>query len=199
MTDTSTPTLLIVIASVREGRFGAEFGSWVADRARRHNGFHVEVVDLADIELPLALPASSPKIAGSDYPRPAGMAPLTRALERADAILLVTPEYNHSYPASLKAAIDWHFTQWAARPVAFASYGGAAGGRHAALHLENVLVELHAVPLRDSVALVNYFTAWSDGAPTDPGTEVAITATLDRLAWWAPALRNAREAAPYPG
>ena len=64
---------------------------------------------------------------------------------------MVTPEYNHSYPASLKAAIDWHFTQWTAKPVAFVSYGGAAGGRHAVLHLENVLTELHAVTIRDGL------------------------------------------------
>ena len=73
---------------------------------------------------------------------------------------MVTPEYNHSYPASLKAAIDWHFTQWTAKPVAFVSYGGAAGGRHAVLHLENVLTELHAVTIRDGLAFPNYFTAW---------------------------------------
>ena len=55
-------------------------------------------------------------------------------------------QYNHSYPASLKAAIDWHFAQWTAKPVAFVSYGGAAGGRHAVLHLENVLTELTGSP-----------------------------------------------------
>jgi NAD(P)H-dependent FMN reductase len=45
------------------------------------------------------------------------MTELTTRLEAADAFILVTPEYNHSYPASLKAAIDWHFTQWTAKPV----------------------------------------------------------------------------------
>ena len=51
---------------------------------------------------------------------------LTGRIAAADAFILVTPEYNHSYPASLKAVIDWHFTQWVAKPVAFVSYGGAA-------------------------------------------------------------------------
>ena len=79
---------------------------------------------------------------------------------------MVTPEYNHSYPASLKAAIDWHFTQWTAKPVAFVSYGGAAGGRHAVLHLENVLTELHAVTIRDGLAFPNYFdSTGEDGRP----------------------------------
>jgi hypothetical protein len=39
------------------------------------------------------------------------------------AFVIVTPEYNHSYPASVKALIDWHFTQWTAKPVAFVGYG----------------------------------------------------------------------------
>ena len=61
--------------------------------------------------------------------------------------------------------IDWHFQQWTAKPVAFASYGGAAGGRHAVLHLENVFTELHAVTIRDGLRFPNYFLTWSDGEP----------------------------------
>ncbi|WP_318219471.1 NAD(P)H-dependent oxidoreductase [Streptomyces sp. SCL15-6] len=190
--------LVVVVGSVREGRFGPVVGSWVAEQAREHGGFEVEVVDLADIEIPLALPAASPKYAGDDYPRPAGMAALTAALESADAFIVVTPEYNHSYPASLKAAIDWHFTQWTAKPVAFVSYGGAAGGRHAVLHLENVLTELHAVTVRDGLAFPNYFTAWQDGQPLDPEAPGYAKTLLEQLAWWAGALRTARETAPYP-
>jgi NAD(P)H-dependent FMN reductase len=194
-----THQLLIVVGSVREGRFGPVVASWAAEQARAHGGFDVAVVDLADVELPLALPAAPPKFAGADYPRPAGLAPLTTALEAADAVVLVTPEYNHSYPASLKAAIDWHFTQWTAKPVAFVSYGGAAGGRHAVLHLENVLTELHAVTIRDGLAFPNYFTGWADGRPLDPAAAGAARTLLDQLAWWAGALRRAREASPYPG
>ncbi|MGF1430442.1 NADPH-dependent FMN reductase [Kitasatospora sp. LaBMicrA B282] len=193
-----TQNLLIIVGSVREGRFGPVVASWVAEQARTHGGFEVDVVDLADIDLPLALPAVPPKFAGDAYPRPAGMAPLTTALERADAIIVVTPEYNHSYPASLKTAIDWHFTQWTAKPVAFVSYGGAAGGRHAVLHLENVLTELHAVTIRDGLAFPNYFTAWQDGHPLDPEVSGYAKTLLDQLLWWSGALRSAREAAPYP-
>lgn len=191
--------LVIIIGSVREGRFGPVVASWVADRAREHGGFEVEVVDLADAELPLSLPAASPKVAGDNYPRPEGMKVVTAQLDEADAFIVVTPEYNHSYPASLKALIDWHFTQWTAKPVAFVSYGGAAGGRHAVLHLENVLTELHAVTIRDGLAFPNYFTAWEDGAPLNGDAEGYAKALLEQLAWWARALRSARRAVPYPG
>jgi len=191
--------LVIIIGSVRDGRFGPVVASWVAEQARLQGTFAVDVIDLADIDIPLVLPAAPPKFAGDDYPRPAGMAALTSALADADAFVVVTPEYNHSYPASLKAAIDWHFTQWTAKPVAFVSYGGAAGGRHAVLHLENVLTELHAVTIRDGLTFPNYFTTWQDGRPQDPEAPGYAKALFDQLAWWADALRSAREAAPYPG
>ncbi|MFJ1793070.1 NADPH-dependent FMN reductase [Kitasatospora griseola] len=192
------PKLLVVVGSVREGRFGPVVADWVAEQAAVHGGFEVETLDLAEVEIPLELPAVSPKAAGDAYPRPAGMAPLTEALERADAYIVVTPEYNHSYPAGLKSAIDWHFTQWAAKPVAFVSYGGGAGGRHAVLHLENVLTELHAVTIRDGLAFPNYWTAWQDGRPADRATEGYAKTMLDQLAWWAVALKSARLTAPYP-
>ncbi|MFB9444221.1 NAD(P)H-dependent oxidoreductase [Dactylosporangium vinaceum] len=194
-----THRLLVIVGSVREGRFGPTVADWFTARAEAHGAFTVEVADLAGVTLPLELPAVSPKYAGDAYPRPAGMAPLTAALERADAFVIVTPEYNHSYPAALKAAIDWHFTHWTAKPVAFVSYGGAAGGRHAVLHLENVLTELHAVTIRDGLAFPAYYTNWRDGSPLDPQAGEYATALLDQLAWWAAALRTARAATPYPG
>jgi NAD(P)H-dependent FMN reductase len=190
--------LLIIVGSVREGRFGPVVASWVAEQARGHGGFDVTVVDLADVDLPLGLPAMSPAFAGDDYPRPVGMLPLTSALAKADAVVIVTPEYNHSYPASLKAAIDWHFTQWTAKPVAFAGYGGASGGRHAMLHLENVLAELHAVAIRDRLAFPSYYTGWQDGCPINAEAPGYAKKVLDQLAWWAASLRSARASMPYP-
>jgi NAD(P)H-dependent FMN reductase len=191
--------LVVIVGSVREGRFGPVVADWVAGQARAHGGFAVEVVDLAEVDIPLTLPAASPKFAGDDYPRPAAMREATRKLTDADAFVIVTPEYNHSFPASLKALIDWHFTQWTAKPVAFVSYGGAAGGRHAVLHLENVLTELHAVTIRDGLAFPNYFTAWQDGSPLDAEAAGYAKTLLEQLAWWSQALRAARAATPYPG
>ena len=193
----NTSTLVIITASVREGRFGPVVTDWVAARAQEHGGFDVRVVDLADADIPLSLPDASPKAPG--YPRPEGMRAVTELLDEADAFVVVTPEYNHSYPASLKALIDWHFTQWAAKPVAFVSYGGAAGGRHAVLHLENVFTEVHAVTIRDGLAFPNYYLGWEDGSPLDETAALYAKTLLEQLSWWADALRTARAAVPYPG
>ncbi|MEU5566280.1 NADPH-dependent FMN reductase [Micromonospora musae] len=191
--------LVIIVGSVREGRFGPVVAAWVAEQARTQGDFEVDVVDLAEADIPLTLPAAPPKFAGENYPRPEGMRDVTAKLAAADAFIVVTPEYNHSYPASLKALIDWHFTQWTAKPVAFVSYGGAGGGRHAVLHLQNVLTELHAVTIRDALAFPNYFTAWQDGSPLDAAAESYAKTLLVQLDWWAKAMRAARAEAPYPG
>src|SRR3712207_7845945 len=53
----------------------------------------------------------------------------TLSLHDALPIFVITPEYNHSFPAPLKSAIDWHFTEWQAKPVGVVSYGGVGGDR----------------------------------------------------------------------
>jgi multimeric flavodoxin WrbA len=46
-----------------------------------------------------------------------------------DGYVFVTPEYNFGYPAVLKNAFDHIYHEWNNKPVAFISYGGAAGGQ----------------------------------------------------------------------
>ncbi len=68
--------------------------------------------------------------------------------------VVVTPEYNHSFPGPLKAAIDRHVTPWQAKPVGFVSYGGISGGLRAVEHLRQVFAELHAVTVRETVSFI---------------------------------------------
>jgi NAD(P)H-dependent FMN reductase len=159
----------------------------------------VDVVDLAGTPLPLELPPVPPALE-PDLPRPAEMADLTRRLAAADAFVLVTPDYNRSYPASLKAAIDWHYTEWQAKPVGFVGYSGASGGLLAMEHLKQVLGELHAHPVRHYVSFPRYYLLFDgDGALKEPEEPAAAARLmLDELAWWGEALRGARAGRPYP-
>ncbi|UOZ06129.1 NADPH-dependent FMN reductase [Amycolatopsis sp. WQ 127309] len=187
----------VIVGSVREGRFGPVVADWLAAVAGEHGGFDVDVVDLAEPELPLAMPAFG------STPPPAVLAEaakVTPRLAAADAFVVVTPEYNHSYPAALKNVIDWHRTEWAAKPVAFVSYGGMSGGLRAVEHLRAVFAELHAVTIRETVSFHGAHTRFgADGVPTDDSAGVAAKALLDQLQWWARSLSEARAARPYPG
>ncbi|WP_328405022.1 NADPH-dependent FMN reductase [Nocardia sp. NBC_00403] len=191
----STLKLAVIVASVREGRFAPVVTSWFTEHAERHGGFEVDVIDLADFELPLALPAVSPAL-DPNPPRPAGMTDLTRRLTAADAFVIVTPDYNRSFPASIKAAIDWHFTQWDSKTIGFVGYSGASGGLLAIEGLRQVFNELNAHTVRNYVSFPRYYLLFdAEGrllAPEEPAA--AAQAMLDQLHWWATALTAARAA-----
>ncbi|WP_039800063.1 NADPH-dependent FMN reductase [Nocardia araoensis] len=189
--------LAVIIGSVREGRFGPVVASWFTEQARRHGSFEVDVIDLAEADIPWELPAVPPAM-DPDPQRPEGMADLTRRLTAADAFVIVTPDYNRSIPASLKAVIDWHFTQWDAKAIGFVGYSGASGGLLAIEHLRQIFNELNAHTVRNYVSFPRYYLLFDDEGelrePEEPAA--AATAMLDQLHWWASALSAARSLQP---
>ena len=181
--------LAILIGSTREGRFGPVVARWFAQQAQPRADLDVDVVDLADFDLPAVYPS-----------RPsASVTAFVERLDRADAFVVVTPEYNHGYPASLKQAIDLAFHEWRAKPVGFVSYGGISGGLRAVEQLRQVFAELHATTVRDTVSFHMAHGAFDEhGRPLEPeGCEIAAKTMLDELVWWGLALREARVAQPY--
>ena len=189
--------LVVIVGSVREGRRGPLISDWFVERAAQHGQFEVEVVDLAEIPLPLVMPPQPPAMAEPE--RPAALAAVTEVLAAADAYVVVTPEFNHSFPASLKAFIDWHWSQWRAKPIGFVSYGAAGGGLRAVEQLRSVFAELHATTVRDQVSFHRYWMEFDEnGQPVDAETHNgAAKLLLDQLTWWGTALRNARTVTPY--
>ncbi|MFF3345345.1 NADPH-dependent FMN reductase [Streptomyces sp. NPDC002779] len=192
MTSAMEPlNVAVVIGSNRHGRFGPVVADWILDHVQRREDLTPEVVDVAEIALPTSF-ARTPEAADA-------LADVTPKLARADAFVILTPEYNHSFPAGLKNLIDWHYAEWRAKPVALVSYGGLAGGLRAAEHLRQVFAELHAVTVRDTVSFHNAGASFDDaGRLKDPaGPDAAAKTMLDQLVWWGTALREAKERRPY--
>ncbi|MFD9863031.1 NADPH-dependent FMN reductase [Streptomyces alboflavus] len=190
----ATPVkVAVIVGSNREGRFGPVVAEWLLARVRAHEGFEADLIDLAEVDLPTSLSfrPSAEVVAELDK--------VTPKLAEADAFVVLTPEYNHSYPASLKNVIDWHRDEWEAKPVALVSYGGISGGLRAVEHLRQVFAELHMVTVRDTVSFHNAGALFDDeGAHRDPSVaEAAAKGMLDQLHWWAWALRAAKETRPY--
>ncbi|ONK12923.1 NAD(P)H-dependent oxidoreductase [Streptomyces sp. MP131-18] len=177
----------LIIGSTREGRAGGRVGRWFAGQARQREDIEPDVLDLADYEFPACYPcAATPQ-----------MRRFTAAVARADAFVVVTPEYNRSFPASLKQAVDYAYDEWHAKPVGFVTYGSGSLGLYAAEALRPVFTELHAVTVRNGVGL-----DLLAGEPERPdgggGRARAVRAMLDQLVWWGRALREARDQRPYP-
>lgn len=188
--DEQRTRLAVIIGSTRPGRFGPTVAQWFAGVARQRADLDVDVVDLVDADLP--------EVAPTEGPDPAPVRELGSRLGRADAFVVVTPEYNHSFPAALKTMIDWYFDEWMAKPIGFVSYGGIGGGLRAVEALRLVFAEVHASTIRDVVSFHNYPERFdAEGTPTDPGAEAAAKSQLDQLLWWSHALRNHRTQHPY--
>ncbi len=185
MTD-DTLTIALVVGSVREQRVADAVLPWLESRLAQHSWLKADVVDLADETL-------DPRVLR-------GPSPIADRLDRADAFLVLTPEYNHSYPAALKHAIDTHYDEWRFKPAAFVSYGAGSGGIRAVEHLRGVFAELQATTTRNGVVLVAPWSHLSDdGTFVAPeSADRALAATLAELRWWALALRDARHTRGIP-
>lgn len=186
---TSPLRLALVYGSAREGRLCDVIAQWAQRRIARHGGFQTECID----------PIDWPLFGRIGPAQEARLHRLRERLHAADAFVLVTPEYNHGYPAALKALIDACYEPWRAKPVAFVSYGASSGGLRAIEQLRQVYGELHAVTLRDCVSLAHARRQFDDdGELREPlAAHQAMSTLLTRLSWWATALRDARNATPY--
>jgi NAD(P)H-dependent FMN reductase len=174
------PRLLIIIASTRPGRIGLPVANWFVERAAAHGGFELEVVDLAELQLPLLDEPNHPRL--RQYTRDHSRA-WSATVDAADAVVMVTSEYNYGYPAALKNAIDFLHHEWRYKPVGFVSYGGVAAGTRAVQQLKQVVTAVAMMPTQASVNIpfVQQFLT-EDGAII--GNEVmleAVPAMLDEL------------------
>ncbi|WP_342800052.1 NAD(P)H-dependent oxidoreductase [Nocardia sp. No.11] len=183
----------LIVGSTRTGRFGPLVADWFAGRLARRPELSLDRIDLATAELPHQLP-------DLDDDRPDPVRALGSRLATADAFVLVTPEYNRSFPAPVKNAIDWFDIEWAAKPVCVVTYCRDTEGGHGAAQLRQVFGELNAVPIRRTVTITKAWQRFAvDGSwpRRDPELDDTVETTLDQLTWWATALHTARTTTPF--
>ena len=175
--------IAVVIGSVRKPRLADSLAVWLERELSAIDWLDLDVIDLAAVSLPL----HELQPGGTDA------SPIADRLADADGFVVLTSEHNHSFPASLKNAIDWHFTEWAYKPVAFVGYGGS-GGIRAVQQLRGVFPELRATTVRESVLLPKVWEHLDGNGrfTPPPGTTQALHAMMEELRRWARALRSLR-------
>lgn len=144
------PVLQVIVASTRPGRVGRSVADWFVKEAGEHAGFEVRVADLAEIDLPLLDEPNHPSAREYQHQHTKDW---SATIDAADAIVLVMPEYNYSFNAALKNAIDYLFFEWQYKPVAFVSYGNTSAGLRAVQMLKQVVTTLKMFPLNEAVAI----------------------------------------------
>lgn len=185
------PKLHVVITSTRPGRVGLPVGTWVADFAARHGAFDVELVDLAEFNLPLLDEPTHPRL--QQYTKSHTKAWSAKVGE-ADAFVFVTPEYNFGSPASLVNALDYLYLEWNYKPVAFVSYGGVSGGLRSVQMTKEIVTTLKMVPLVEAVVIPFVQKQISDTGEfvASELQEKSAADMLSELVRWADALKPLR-------
>lgn len=190
MSTSSRPKLHVIVGSTRPNRIGPAFAAWFAAVAEKHPAFEVEVIDLADVGLPLLDEPNHPRLRKYEHQHTRDWSAI---VDRADAFVLVTPEYNYGYSAATKNALDYLCHEWADKAIGFVSYGGVGAGTRAVQQLKQVVTTLRMVPVLDSVNIpfaVDKLTKDKQVAE-DPGLDAAAVLMLDELARMTALLRPA--------
>ena len=188
------PKLNVVVASTRPGRVGYPVAQWFSDLAAAHSGFEVELVDLAEMNLPLFDEPNHPRLGHYVHQHTRDW---SASVESADAFVFVTPEYNHGMPASLKNAIDYLHNEWQYKPVGFVSYGGVAAGTRAVQMTKQVVTALKMSPVTEAVS-IPFVTQFLDDEGVIRANEVmesSAKAMLDELLRYTKALSALRQSA----
>ena len=161
--------LLVVLGSEREGRAGAKEADWFLPIAREKAD--VDFADLKKLALPLEMEAISPSNReDGNYPRPEDKA-WSERVKTADAVVLVMPEYNHVYSATIKNAIDHLYHEWKDKPVGFVGYG-VSGSKYAIENLAPVLARIIAdVITEPHVGIFEIWAAFGENGQLKDGDE----------------------------
>ena len=145
---TQKPLLQIIIGSVRPGRVGLSIAHWFESRARTDGRFDLEMIDLAEVGLPMMDEPNHPVL--QQYTKDHTKR-WSERIGRADAYVFVIPEYDYSLNAATKNAIEYLVHEWARKPLGIVSYGGVSGGLRAAQQLKQTGAALRMLVMPDLV------------------------------------------------
>jgi NAD(P)H-dependent FMN reductase len=184
--------LQIIVASTRPGRVGLPVADWFATRAKAHGAFEVDFVDLTELSLPFMDEPNHPRLRRYEHQHTKDW---SARVDAADAFVFVHPEYNHSFNAPLKNAIDFLHSEWEYKPVGFVSYGGIAAGTRALQALKPIVSVLRMMAVSEAVNIpfVRQFIDEDECFVANEVLEQAAGAMLDELDRVQAALRPLRE------
>lgn len=184
--------IAIILSSTRPGRAGEAVARWVVDQATQRGDAEYELIDLAAHTLPDIDEPVPPRAGHYTQPHTQEWAKVVGAF---DGYVIVTPEYNHSFPGTLKNALDRVYAEWTNKAVGFVSYG-ADGGVRAVEALRPVVGVLGLADVSPAVALSmrEDWDGW--GGPFTPREfhNGELSAVLDAVNSWATALATVRSA-----
>lgn len=176
--------LAVLLGTTRRNNQSQKVARFVAQVAGEDEDFEVTFVDPGELDLP--------DDGNDEYAKDPKY---TKITEESDAFFIVTPEYNHSFPGTLKRLIDSELKNYIHKPAAIA---GVSGGRFAGVRAIELLVpvlrEVGLVPTFTDVTVGNVGDAFDeDGQPKDDYIRKSIEDSLTELKWMSRTLSWGRE------
>ncbi len=175
------PHIAIISSSVRTGRRSHRVALYFEKYLKDNELATTEIIDLDQYDFPIF----EERIWNLENP-PDGLKDFSNKIDSADGIIIITPEYNGGYPASLKNAIDATYKEWHRKPVAISTVSrGIFGGTQVIMQLQFVLWKMRAwtVPAMFPVREIEKSFDES-GVPSDvEGTDKRAKTFIGELLW----------------
>lgn len=181
--------LPLILGTIREGRRSEWVARSVLDRLAARPGVTTRLLD------PREWPFGN--LVAREYemdPRPPRVAEFVDEIARSDGFVIVSPEYNHGYPGTLKNMLDALEDEWRHKPFALVGVGGVSGGLRMLEQLRLVVAGLEAVAIPASIPVQSPTKIWTASGPNEPETwGPRFDKMLAQLERYAKAMRGLRE------
>jgi NAD(P)H-dependent FMN reductase len=182
------PVIAIISPSIRKGRNSHRVALYFLNLIKELNIADAEIIDLLKYNFPLF----NERLKYLDSPS-AGMSEFAGKIKSADGVIIITPEYNGGYPASLKNAIDLLVDEWRRKPVAFVTVSdGNFAGTQVITSLQFTFWKLGALTVPSSMRLPDIPETFNEnGVPANkPVIDKRARKFLDELMWMTEAVHR---------
>ena len=186
--DSNRPLFVpVILGTGREGRRSEPVAHFVFTEVQKRGEIETELIDIRSLAIHITGPTDELKD------------PVFAAkMMRADALILVAPEYNHGYPGLLKHVLDMNLEEYIHKAVGIC--GVSAGAFGGARMIENLLPVLRELGLTTIFTDVNFGNARKlfdeNGQLLDQSYVRRVGRFLDELIWMARVLRHGRKNVP---
>ena len=180
----------IILGSMRRSRESAKVASFVVDVLAKRPGVSTELLDLKLLNLPMM----EERLRFTNDALPT-VREFSAHVSRADAIVIVTPEYNSSYPAVLKNALDYLKDEYRRKPFGIVTVSAAwSGGMLCLTALRQVILHLGGIPIPAILPVSKVQESFDhQGNPLDQAFTRRANAYFDELLWFTEALATQKK------
>ena len=188
--------IAVILGSVREERLGIRVAQYAMDQVKQH-GHTGTLIDPMTMELPLLNKVYSEYEKGK---APGAMDEISAILEKADAYIVVSAEYNYSIPPAMSNTLDHFLKEYFFKPAGIICYSvGAFGGMRAAMQLRAMLPGVGLITIPTILPFPKAGEILDEqGRPTGTKPGSTLDKFFHELEWYGNALKQARSnGTPY--